>query len=203
MPRRLALYTRRVPYALACALGLALAACGGGSDTTAPTPDPVPHPMPGPEPAPQPVPDPQPGPQPAPDPQPTPQPTPQPPSIAGTYQLIQINNSQPGQLVTIANPDGSVVGLYRFDTGTQLTVDAQNQFELTFSYTDDKSALGYADMGHIAEVGETGGSTALLFSSGIYDDSFQGIAVDGVIMFSYDFDGDGATETSFGFQRIG
>jgi hypothetical protein len=42
-----------------------------------------------------------------------------------------------------------------------------------------------------------------VFSSGIYGDSFQGISVDGVIMISYDFDGDGQAETSFGFQRIG
>ena len=188
---RLALYIRRVRYALACTLGLVLAACGGGSDTTAPTPDPIPHPQPAPEPAPEPAP------------QPNPQPTPQPASIAGTYQLIQINNSEPGQLVTIANPDGGVIGLYRFDTGTRLTVDAQDQFQLTFSYTDDKSGLGFGDMGHIAEVGRTGGSTALVFSSGIYGDTFQGIAVDGVIMISYDFDGDGRMDTSFGFQRVG
>ena len=201
MSRRLSLYTRRVPYALACALGLALAACGGGGDTTAPTPDPVPHPMPGPEPAPQPAPQPAPDPQPAP--QPDPQPAPQPSSIAGTYQLIQINSSQPGQLVTIAAPDGSVSGLYRFDAATQLTVDAENHFALTFRYTDDKSALGFEDQGQVLPQGETGGSTALLFGSFYYLDQFQGIAVDGVIMFSYDFDDDGVPETSFGFQRVG
>jgi hypothetical protein len=205
MSRRLSLYTRRVPYAVACALGLTLAACGGGSDTTAPTPDPIPHPAPGPEPAPQPAPQPAPNPQPTPEPapQPEPQPAPQPSSIAGTYQLIQINNSQPGQLVTITDPNGNVTGLYRFSAATQLTVDAENHFSLTFSYTDDKSELGYGDQGQILELGETGGSTALLFGSFDYHDQFQGIAVDGVIMFSYDFDGDGATETSFGFQRIG
>ncbi|HKT59795.1 MAG TPA: hypothetical protein VJQ46_07070 [Gemmatimonadales bacterium] len=196
---RLALYTRRVPYALACALGLALAACGGGGDTTAPTQDPVPHPMPGPEPAPQPGP--QPAPQPGPNPQPTPQPAPN-PGIAGTYQLIQINNSQPGQLVTVANPDGSVVGLYRFANTTQLTVNGQGQFAVTFSYTDDKNQFALDDQGQVAEAGETGGSIALAFSSAIYGDSFQGIAVDGVIMFSYDFDGDGRTDTTFAFQRI-
>ena len=84
-----------------------------------------------------------------------------------------------------------------------LTVDAENHFTITFSYTDDKSELGYEDQGQILEVGETGGSTALLFGSVVYHDQFQGIAVDGVIMFSYDFDGDGNTDTSFGFQRIG
>ena len=201
MSRRLSLYTRRLPFALACVLGLALAACGGGGDTTAPTPDPIPHPQPAPEPVPQPAPEP--APQPAPDPQPTPQPAPQPSSIAGTYQLIQINNSQPGQLVTIAAPDGTVFGLYRFDAATQLTVDAENRFDLTFSYTDDKSALGFEDFGQVLPQGETGGSIALLFGSYRYLDQFQGIAVDGVIMFSYDFDGDGVPETSFGFQRIG
>jgi hypothetical protein len=202
MSRRVSLYTRRVPYALVCALGLALAACGGGGgDTTAPTPDPIPHPQPGPEPAPEPAPDPQPAPQPAPDPQPTP--APQPGNIAGTYQLIQINNSQPGQLVTITNPDGNVAGLYRFDAATRLSIDAQGQFALTFSYTDDKSALGYDDQGEVLQLGETGGSIALLFGSFVYRDQFQGIAVDGVVMFTYDFDGDGQPETTFGFQRIG
>jgi hypothetical protein len=130
-------------------------------------------------------------------------PAPEPASIAGTYQLIQINNSQPGQLVTITNPNGHVAGLYRFNAGTRLTVDAQDGFELTFSYTDDKSSLGYGDMGTVEQVGETGGSTALVFSSGIYGASFQGIAVDGVIMFSYDFDGDGQAETTFSFQLVG
>jgi hypothetical protein len=201
MSRRVSLYTRRVPYALVCALGLALAACGGGGDTTAPTPDPIPHPQPGPEPAPQPAPDPQPAPQPAPDPQPTP--APQPGNIGGTYQLIQINNSQPGQLVTITNPDGDVAGLYRFDAGTRLSIDAQGQFALTFSYTDDKSALGYDDQGEVLQLGETGGSIALQFGSDVYGDQFQGIAVDGVVMFTYDFDGDGQPETTFGFQRVG
>jgi hypothetical protein len=105
--------------------------------------------------------------------------------------------------VTITDPNGNVTGLYRFNAATQLTVDAENHFSLTFSYTDDKSELGYGDQGQILELGETGGSTALLFGSFDYHDQFQGIAVDGVIMFSYDFDGDGATETSFGFQRIG
>lgn len=205
MSRRLSLYTRRVPYALVCALGLALAACSGGSDTTAPTPDPIPHPQPGPEPAPQPAPDPQPAPQPAPDPQPAPQPTPAPQSgnIAGSYQLIQINNSQPGQLVTITNPDGHVAGLYRFNAGTQLSIDAQGQFAVTYSYSDDKSDLGYDDQGQIQQVGETGGSIALLFGSAVYHDQWQGIAVDGVVMFTYDFDGDGQPETTFGFQRVG
>jgi hypothetical protein len=197
MSRRLSLYTRRASYAVACALGLAVAACGGGSDTTAPTPDPIPHPAPGPEPAPQPAP------QPAPDPQPTPDPAPQPSSIVGTYHLIQINNSQPGQLVTITNPDGNVAGLYRFDATTQLVVDADNRFALKFSYTDDKSELGYEDQGQVLALGETGGSTALQFGSFFYLDQFEGIAVDGVIMISYDFDGDGQAETSFAFQRIG
>jgi hypothetical protein len=195
----LTLSTRRVSWALACALGLVLIGCGGGGDTTAPTgPEPIPTPLPGPAPAPQP------GPQPAPQPQPQPQPQPAPaPAIAGTYTLIQINNSQPGQLVTIANPDGVVVGLYRFDAAMQLTVDEQQHFTLTVRYSDDKSQLGYGDEGEITPAGETGGSVALMFGSATYGDSFSGIYTDGVIVFTYDFDGDGRPETTFGFQRVG
>ncbi|MGH7512951.1 MAG: hypothetical protein ACREOQ_08525 [Gemmatimonadales bacterium] len=193
MPR-LTLSTRRVSWALAFALGLVLSGCGGGGDTTAPTPgpEPIPTPLPGPEPAPQP------GPQPAPQPQPAPA-----PALAGTYALIQINNSQPGQLVTIANPDGIVVGLYRFDAAMQLTVDEQQHFTLTVRYSDDKSQLGYDDEGEITPAGETGGSVALAFGSATYGDSFSGIYTDGVIAFTYDFDGDGRPDTTFAFQRVG
>ena len=91
----------------------------------------------------------------------------------------------------------------RFRAGTSLSIDAQGQFALTFSYTDDKSELGYDDQGEIQQVGETGGSIALLFGSSVYHDQWQGIAVDGVVMFTYDFDGDGQPETTFGFQRVG
>jgi hypothetical protein len=193
MPR-LTLSTRRASWALACALGLVLSGCGGGGDTTAPTPgpEPIPTPQPGPEPAPQPAPQPQP--------QPQPQPA---PAIAGTYALIQINNSQPGQLVTIANPDGIVVGLYRFDAAMQLTVDEQQHFSLTVRYSDDKSQFGYDDEGEITPAGETGGSIALMFGSATWGDSFSGIYTDGVIAFSYDLDGDGRPDTTFAFQRVG
>ena len=43
---------------------------------------------------------------------------------------MKINNSQPGQMVTVANPDGTVIGLYRFDAGTQLALDALQTFSL-------------------------------------------------------------------------
>jgi hypothetical protein len=100
-----------------------------------------------------------------------------------------------------------VVGLYRFDAAMRLTVDQPGQFTqhftLTVSYSDDKSQLGYGDEGEVAAAGETGGSVALLFGSATYDDTFSGIYTDGVIVFTYDFDGDGRPDTTFGFQRVG
>ena len=192
MPRRVTRFSRRVSSALVCAAGLVLLACGGGSDVTAPDPgpDPLPVPLPAPQPAPQPGPDPAPQPAPA-------------PAIAGSYALIQINNSQPGQLVTIANPDGIVVGLYRFAAAMQLTVDQQQHFTLTVRYSDDKDQFGYDDEGEVTPAGQTGGSIALLFGSATWGDSFSGIYTDGVIAFSYDLDGDGRPETTFAFQRVG
>lgn len=188
MPRRLTLSSRRVSYALACALGLVLLACGGGGDVTGPGGNPIPAPQPGPEPTPQP------------GPEPTPQPD---PGITGTYRLTQINNSQPGQLVTVANPDGVVIGLYRFDAGTQLSVDALQRFDISFSYSDDKTDGGFEDQGEVKPAGQAGGSIALVFSSAVYGDAFQGISTDGVIVIEYDFDGDGRPDTTFGFQRVG
>ena len=67
-----------------------------------------------------------PGPQPGPTPEPPtiPEDPPAQGGIQGTYVLTQINNSQPGQMVTVANPDGVVIGLYRFDAATTLTLDS-------------------------------------------------------------------------------
>jgi len=206
MARRISLHTRRMSYALACALGLGLAACGGDSkgDPTGPNHGPIDHPQPAPQPAPQPDPQPQPNPQPQPDPQPQPQPDPQPaPSLSGTYGLFQINNSQPGQMVTVTNPDGNVFGIYRFDATMRLTVDELQHFTLTVRYRDEKGEYGYDDEGSITIAGQAGGSTALVFNSDQYHDSFTGIATDGVIAITYDVDGEGGPETTFGFQLLG
>jgi hypothetical protein len=180
-------------------VALTFAACSGGSK--APTgPNDPPGENPGPVPAPQPAPGPQPGP--TPEPPTIPENPPEQGGIQGTYVLTQINNSQPGQLVTIANPDGAVVGLYRFDAATTLTLDALQTFTFQLSYTDDKSQLGYDDHGEFKSPGQAGGSLALTFYSDDYDDQFNGIAVNGTVAFTYDFDGDGQPETTFGFQRV-
>ena len=126
----------------------------------------------------------------------------QPGGIQGTYVLTQINNSQPGQLVTVANPDGIVVGLYRFDAATTLTLDPLQTFALELHYSDDKSEYSYDDHGEFKSPGAVEGTLALTFYSDDYGDQFSGIAVDGTVAIQYDFDGDGQTETTFGFQRI-
>ncbi len=189
---------RRVVYGLTCALALTLLACsGGGGDATAPDDDP-PGQEPGPAPGPMPDPGPAPGPQ---------QPGPQDPGpstgIAGTYALVQINNSQPGQLVTIANPDGIVIGLYRFNTASRLTLDALQTFALDLQYTDDKSQFELSDEGEFKQAGSAGGSLALTFTSATWDDAFSAIATDGVVAINYDLDGDGQADTMFAFQRVG
>jgi len=187
---------RRALYALACALGLVLVACsGGGGDVTAPHQDPPEQPVPT-TPPPQ-TPD-------APPPQiPDAPPPGQQNGIQGTYTLVQINNSQPGQMVTVANPDGTVIGLYRFDASTQLVLDPLQTFSLQLRYTDDKDDFGIDDQGEFKSPGMVEGTQALTFYSKVYGDQFQGVAADGAISFKYDFDGDGQTDTVFGFQRVG
>jgi hypothetical protein len=174
-------------------VALSFACSGGGSGGTAPDlpGDPLPAPeQPGAGPGPT-----QPGPTPAPGPE-------QPAGIQGTYLLTQINNSKPGQLVTVANPDGAVIGLYRFDAATTLTLDPLQTFTLEMRYSDDKSDYGYDDHGEFKSPGAVEGSLALTFTSADYGDEFSGIAVDGTVALTYDFDGDGQPETTFGFQRV-
>jgi hypothetical protein len=175
---------RRAVIAFGFALGLVLTACSGkGGDTTAPDPDPAPH---------------EPGPAPH-DPDPVPGPN---AGVQGHYVLAQINNSQPGQLVTIANPDGTVIGLYRFDAATTLDMDALQTFDLRLRYTDDKAQYELPDEGEFKQAGPVSeGALPLTFTSATYDDAFTGVALQGIVAIKYDFDGDGELETSFGFQR--
>jgi hypothetical protein len=175
---------RRAFIVFGFALGLVLAACSGkGGDATAPEPDPAPH-----EPAPAPH---DPGPVPGPD-----------AGVQGHYVLAQINNSQPGQLVTIANPDGTVIGLYRFDAATTLDMDALQTFDLRLRYTDDKAQYELPDEGEFKQAGPVSeGALPLTFTSAAYGDAFTGVVLQDIVAIKYDFDGDGEPDTSFGFQR--
>lgn len=165
------------------ALALALAGCSGSGDATGPDPEP---PMPEPEPPTQ-----DPG---------TPAPN---AGVQGSYVLAQINNSQPGQLVTIANPDGLIIGLYRFEA-TRLTLDALQTFELELRYADDKTQYGYDDEGEFKQAGPVSqGALPLTFSSAVYGDSFTGVVLEDIVAIKYDFDGDGRPDTSFAFRREG
>ena len=160
--------------ALVLGFALALAGCGKGNDMTAPIDGP-------------PVMDPGP-----------PQ---QGQGVQGSYVLEQINGSKPGQLVTISNPDGTVIGLYRFEA-TTLTLDALQTFELSLRFTDDKSPTGIDDGGEFKQAGPVNdGALPLAFSSAIYGDSFLGVVLQDMVAIKYDFDGDGQADTSFGFRR--
>jgi hypothetical protein len=168
---------RRAFMAFGCALALGLAACSGkGGDATGPEPDPAPH-------DPGPAPDPGTG-------------------VQGHYVLAQINNSQPGQLVTMANPDGTVIGLYRFDAATTLDMDAVQTFDLRLRYTDDKEQYELPDEGEFKQAGPVSeGALPLTFTSATWDDAFTGVVLGDIVAIKYDFDGDGQPDTSFGFQR--
>jgi hypothetical protein len=178
---------------LALGLALALTACSGGSrDATGPDL---------PEPPAEPLPQPQPQPPPAQDPGP-PAPAPQ-PGVQGSYVLERINESEPGQLVTIANPDGLVIGLYRFDA-TTMSMDALQTFALSLSYTDDKTQFSLDDAGEFKQAGPISqeGALPLTFYSDTYGDQFTGVVLQGMVAIKYDFDGDGQLDTSFGFRRV-
>ena len=98
---------------LGLALALALAGCSGSSgDAMSPNPEPPEH---------------DPGP-----------PAPTQGGVQGSYVLEQINGSRLGQLVTISNPDGEVIGLYRFQP-TTLLMDGLQNFTLELRYSDDQT----------------------------------------------------------------
>jgi hypothetical protein len=173
--------------AFASSLALVLSACSGGSSgPTAPDQPPVQDPAPEPGPV-----------QPPPPPQGS-------AGITGTYVLIQINGSLPGQMVSVANPDGNLIGLYRFDGGTQLILDPLQTFALDIHYQDDKGEYLLQDEGEFkAATPPSNNGLGLTFSSATYGDKFTGAAGDGMLGISYDFDGDGRLDTVFLFQRVG
>jgi hypothetical protein len=186
MPYLIILRLRRAAILPVLALGVLVAACSGGGDVTGPTPEP-PH-----QPAPPTIPAP-----------PTPEiPSPVTPIVAGTYALVLINQSEPGQLVTIANPDGQVIGLYRFQATTRLVLSPMQSWSLELQYSDDKTNFVLSDEGEFGWSGDASG-VVLNFESAIYGDVFAGKAKDGVAAIRYDLDGDGRLETTFGFHKIG
>src|SRR3954468_22202315 len=116
-------------FAFTAAIALVLAASSAGaSGPTAPDQPPVQEPRPGPV-------------------DPPPPPPQQNAGITGTYQLIQINGSVPGQMISVANPDGILIGLYRFDASTQLVLDPLQTFALDIHYRDDKGEYQLQDAG--------------------------------------------------------
>ena len=179
---------------LGLALALALAGCSGSGDAAGPNVDPPTN-----DPGVPPTNDP--GTPPTNDPGPPP---PQNQGVQGSYVLEQINQSQPGQLVTISNPDGEVIGLYRFEA-TTLTMDALQTFALELRYTDDKSPFGMDDEGEFKGAGPVTpeGAIPLTFYSAIYDDQFNGVVLKDMVQIKYDFDGDGELDTWFAFRRQG
>ena len=162
---------------LGFSLALALAGCSGKSgDATGPSPEP-----------------------------PTDDPVPPTPDqgVQGSYVLEQINGSELGQLVTISNPDGTVMGLYRFQP-TTLIMDPLQTFNLELRYTDDKTPGGIDDEGEFKQAGPvaTNGALPLTFISAIYGDKFTGVVLGNTVAIKYDFDGDGQLDTSFGFRVV-
>ena len=186
------LSVRRRFTALAWVLGLAVVGCSGKSGPTGPSQDPqdppshqppVEHPPP-----------------------PVQQPD-QPPSgdqgITGVYVLSKVNDSDAGQMVTISNPNGNVIGIYRFDPASELEVDALGTYALRLGYKDEKGEYALPDQGTVKWPGGNPDVLNLTFESNTWGDSFTGMAAIGVISIQYDFDGDGQLDTVFGFTRVG
>ena len=196
MARRFSIQLHRAARGVTAALCLTLLACGGGGDALGPhapggdNPDKPGNPgTPG-------IPDPG-----------TPQipdnPNPAPP-VAGGYTLGLINQSTPGQNVLLANPDGNVIGLYRFLEVSSLVLDPLGDYTLTLLYVDDTHSYSIEDHG-----GWKGGNQApdgtieLSFKSQSFNDEFPGITRNGRLEIQYDVDGDGNIDTLFGFERTG
>lgn len=190
---------RRAAHGLAGAFCAALLACSGASGgptapdgppddgPTAPVPDPAPDPIPVPVP---------------PDTDPpgdTPDPT-QPGNVTGAYMLIRINDSEPGRVVTLANPDGSVIGLYRFHENTFLGLTAEQTWTLSIHFADERGEHHIEDKGSFTRHGQ--GGIELAFQSEIFGDAFHGVAADGYSLIQYDMDANGTADTFFIFGRL-
>ena len=177
----------RIAHGFAWAFCLASVACsGGGSGSTGPD-DPT-GPGPG---------DPH-GPGPG-DPQ-DPGPPQLPNDVIGSYALISINDGTPGQQVLLSNPDGSAIGLYRFNPGTRLNLRNTGDWALALRFEDNGNAQYIDDAGRFRIVGEA--LDELAFTSAVYGDAFEGRAREGLVAIKYDFDGDGQADTFFGFQKL-
>jgi hypothetical protein len=122
----------------------------------------------------------------------------------GNYVLERINGSAPGQLVTLTNPNGQVIGLLRFDAASTLELDRKQAFHLALRYTDDKEQQGIDDNGRYDPAGPVSqdGWLPLTLSSAFYSDVFTAISQSNIVAIRYDFDGDGQLDTSFGFKRV-
>jgi hypothetical protein len=132
----------------------------------------------------------------------TPPPVDPPPAddISGTYVLAFINNgTPPGQTVTLTNRDGTVIGLYRFDSRSELQLNADRTWTLSISYEDDGRSQSLEDEGTF----DPADPKNIVFHSDRFGDQFLGGAVRGVAAIGYDFNGDGQKDTIFGFGRLG
>jgi hypothetical protein len=178
MPRRVPLALRHLSHGLAAAVCLALAACSGGAATG-------PNHGPG-----------EPG-------------NPGDPGdgngqvlVAGNYTLESINGSSPGQTVLLSNPDGSAIGLYRFDASSGLEISPLQTYTLGLRFEDEQNAYNFVDQGEMKWSSDPDGGLILTFESDTYGDTFMGrFTDDGVTTMQYDIDGDGAADTSLRFQH--
>ena len=197
MSRRFPFGLRRTVPGLASVLCLALVACSSGGDSTAPNGPPTDEPPvvgpgnPGHNPPPGPGPD-----------QPPPPPPPPPPApdydVTGTYGLTKINDSQPGQMVLLSNPGGNVIGLYRFDVSSALSMTDQT-WAFSIILTDEKNVYQIDNQGTFTRSGDRGEDVT--FVSELDGKVFSGSATDGSMVFTYDLDGDGKPDTSLGFIK--
>lgn len=125
-------------------------------------------------------------------------PTDEPGSITGAYVLARINDSEPGQMVTLANPDGTVIGLYRFHENSQLDLTDDLTWTLSIEFEEEGDSHLIEDEGQFTrEAGDD-----LEFNSAVFEDVFRGTAKEGVAAIRYDLDGDGESDTIFAFTRV-
>lgn len=95
-----------------------------------------------------------------------------------------------------------MIGLYRLDVNTQLSLDALQTFDLQIRCCDDKDSYGLDAKGVQAlrsDRGRSGGNV----HSAVYGDFFVGVATQGIVSIKYDFDGEGQLDTVLSFQRVG
>lgn len=111
--------------------------------------------------------------------------------LAGTWTLVGINEDG------LPESEDYNFGTANFQGGTlRLSQDGQWEMTINYDHLEQNESRQLEDYGQYGRNDED-----LSFASEAYGDHIEGGVDDGYVYMIYDFDGDGAYETEFTFER--